>query len=169
MTIQEQIAKLQQDVTALQKQGELPPDHYHNGFDSNILSWFDIGQKTLFIRHTVYGADAATAADYSVFFIVPAPAVITAFSEVHTTAGTDVGAVTLDLEKLTGTTAPGSGVSALNATLSLKATANTVQNATVTLTASNRTLAKSDRIALKLTGTPTSLANVSTLMTLQLI
>lgn len=168
-TPEELIADLTTRVQALEKQGEMPPDHYHNGFDSNIVSWYDIGQKALFVHHTLPGIMPATAGYYSVFLIVPMACLIIGFKEVHSTAGSDAGAVTLDLEKLTGTTAAGSGVSALASTLSLKATANTVQTATLTGTATNRTLAAGHRMALKLTGTPTAVANVSTLLTLQLI
>lgn len=168
-TPEEKIAELEDAIVKMQKQLADPPTHYHNGFDSNILSWFDIGQKQLYVHHTIQGVSAATAGYYGVFLIVPAPGLIVGFKEVHSTAGTDGGAVTLDLEKLTGTTAAGSGVTALNSTLSLKAAANTVQTATITFTSANKTLAGGDRLALKLTGTPTSLATVSVLLTLQLI
>lgn len=160
---------LNQRVATLEKQAALPPSHYHNGFDSNKISWIDLDQKILYMGYTLEGATPATAANYGVFLIVPAPCLVTAFREVHATAGTDVGAVTLDLEKLSGTTAPGSGSTALNATLSLKATANTVQAATITSTGLNKTLAAGDRLALKLTGTPTSVAGVSILLALQLL
>lgn len=168
-TPEEQIQELGQRVGSIEAQLKLPPTHYHNGFDSNQISYMDIYQKKLYVHHNIEGTNAATAAYYSVFFIVPVPCLVVSFQEVHQTAGTDAGAVTLDLEKLTGTTAPGSGVTALNATLSLKATANTVQAATITFTAANKTLAAGDRIALKLTGTPTALANVTILLGLQLV
>jgi hypothetical protein len=47
-------------------------------------------------------------------------------AESHTVAGTNAGAVTLDIEKLTGTQALDAGVSILSATFDLKGTANTV-------------------------------------------
>lgn len=168
-TIQEQMSDLAQRVASLEKTQQLPPTHYHNGFDSNQISWVDLYQKKLFIIHNIQGTAGATAANYAVFLIVPMPALIVGFQEVHKTAGTDGAAVTIDLEKLTGTTAPGSGVTALSATLSLKATANTVQTATITTTNANRTLAVGDRLAVKLTGTPTAVADVNVLTTLQLI
>lgn len=156
-------------MTAVQKQLGLPPSHYHTGFDSNKISWYDLDQKRLFVQHTIPGVQAATGTNYSTFFIVPMPCLVVGFREVHSTAGSDGGAVTLDLEKLTGTTAPDSGVSALASTLSLKATANTVQTATITATAANKTLAIGDRLALKDGGTLTAVASVTTLLTLQLL
>lgn len=156
--IQQQIDSLSSQVKTVQ--GQLT-SHYHNGFDSNQIAWSDLYQKKVYIRHTIYGADAATTANYGVFFIVPIACLVTAFKEVHETAGTDAGAVTIDLEKLTGTTAPGSGSSVLSSTLSLKATANTVQSATITSTSANKTLAIGDRLALKRTGTLTSVAGVT--------
>lgn len=168
-TLEQQVQQNAKDIAAIKKQFQEPPSHYHNGFDSNRVSWYDLDQKQLHIWHTIQGVNAATAGYYKVFLIVPAIALITGFKEVHGTAGSDAGAVTIDLEKLTGTTAAGSGTSALNATLSLKATADTVQAATITFTSANKTLAVGDRLALKLTGTPTAVANVSTLTTLQLL
>lgn len=165
----EQVQQVAADLEALKKRVDSPPTHYHNGFDSNQISWVDIYQKRLHVVHTVQSTNAATSTFYSTFLIVPAPALIIGFQEVHQTAGTDASAVTLDLEKLTGTTAPGSGVSALSSTISLKATASTVQTATITSTNANRTLAAGDRLALKTSGTLTAVANVTTLTTLQLI
>jgi hypothetical protein len=90
---------------------------------------------------------------------------------VHKTAGSDGSAVTLDLEKLTGTTAPGSGVTMLGATIDLKGTANTAKTATLATGSNlpNLSLAAGNRCALKLAGTPTSLANVTTLLEFQLV
>lgn len=162
-----QIEQIWQAITELQKRQT--PDHFHNGFDFSRIYWNDINQKKFYVEHTIYGADAVTAADYSTFFIAPFAVTVTDFREVHATAGIDVGAVTLDLEKLTGTTAPGSGSSVLAATLSLKATANTVQTATLTATLANRSLAKNDRLALKKSGTLTSVANVTIVTELQVV
>lgn len=88
------------------------------------------------------------------------------FREVHQTAGTDAGAVTLDLEKLTGTQNLDAGAAVLNATLSLKATINTVQTATLTDTLTSRSLARGDRLALKDSGTLTAVQNVSVIVEL---
>jgi hypothetical protein len=84
--------------------------------------------------------------------------------ESHATAGNDAGAVTLQLEKLTGTTAPGSGTALLtdnsNAGFNLKGTANTVQTGTLTGTVGSLQLAVGDRLAWKVAGTPTAVVGV---------
>jgi 3-deoxy-D-arabino-heptulosonate 7-phosphate (DAHP) synthase class II len=120
----------------------------------------------LYLAHTVYGADAAAAANYSTFFIAPIAMTVESFREVHATAGTDGAAVTLQLEKLSSTTAPGSGSNVLTTALSLKATANTVQTGSLTTTLANRALAIGNRLALKKSGTLTAVANVTVLVEL---
>ena len=84
-----------------------------------------------------------------------------AISEVHSTAGTDGGTVTLAVTKDTGTDAPGAGTTVMTGTINLKGTANTVQNATVVTTAV-ATLAAGNRLATKVTGTATALAGMAT-------
>jgi len=69
--------------------------------------------------------------------------------------------VTLQVEKLTGTTAPGSGTSLLTTAFNLKSTINTVVTGVLTPTVGAIQLAAGDRLALKLSGTPTSVANVT--------
>lgn len=91
-----------------------------------------------------------TAANYGIFFIARKPCEVLAIDEVHGTASSS-GTVTV--EKLTGTTAKGSGTTISNA-ISTSSTANTVQNAT--LTASAKQLAIGDRLAIKSGGTLTS-------------
>jgi len=87
---------------------------------------------------------------------------VTACYEVHGTLGTNGSAVNVNLEKLTGTTAPGSGTQLLtdntNAGFDCKATINTVQTGTLTSTAADLTLAAGDRLGLNFTGTVTALA-----------
>ena len=164
----QQVTDLQGRVGTLENRMDT---HYHGGFESTLVKWSNISQRKLHVEHTIYGATAATAANYNVVFIAPYACLLTVFQEVHTTAGTDAGAVTLDLEKLTGTTAPGSGVTMLGATVDLKGTINTVKTATLASGANlpNLSLAAGDRAALKLTGTPTAVANVTTLLEFQLV
>jgi hypothetical protein len=64
---------------------------------------------------------------------------------------------TLTVEKLTGTTAPGSGTVLLTGTLALSGTANTVANGTLIATVASLTLAIGDRIGIVIAGTMTSL------------
>ncbi len=117
--------------------------------------------STFTVVETLQGAAAATAANYGIFFIAPFACEVVSVREVHTTAGTDAGAVTLDVEKLTGTTAPDSGVSVLSATINLKGTANTVQAPALTGTTANKQLAAGDRLALKDAGALTAVAGVA--------
>lgn len=162
-----QIKALWDAVKQLQ-QNPVLVDHYHTGFDASRVNWIDINQKRIHVLHTIYGTDAATAANYSAFFITPLACVVNDFREVHTTAGTDGGAVTLQLEKLTGTTAPGGGLAILATALNLKGTANTIQTASIISTA-NRSLAKNDRLALLKSGTLTSVANVTVMLELLVV
>lgn len=161
------IQQLQQQISALERKivmmenDRIKFDHGHTGFDFSRVEYKDIAKKEIYINHTLYGTAAATAANYGVIFIAPCPCVLKKFSEVHQTAGSDAGAVTLTLEKLTGTTAPDSGAVMLSSALSLKTTANTVQDGTPTLTLANRTLAIGDRLCLKDAGTLTDVANVT--------
>lgn len=156
-------AQLDEISSTLKKWEQEPPlqDHQHNGFDSTKIEYKDLARKKLYINHCIFGTQAATAGNYGVFCIVPVACVLTGFQEVHRTAGSDAGTVTVTLEKLTGTTAPDSGSVMLAAVLSLKATANTVQEGTLSMTLTNRTLAAGDRLCLKDAGTLTAVADVA--------
>lgn len=89
--------------------------------------------------------------------------------EVHSTAGTDAGAVTLTIEKLTGTQAPAAGQNVFKtSTFNLKAAANTVQRLTVSsltgLSAAQRAgqlLSPGDRLGFTVAGVLTTLAGLS--------
>lgn len=168
-TTEERLTAAEAGIAALQKQFAEPPTHYHTGLDSNKISWFDIDQRRLYVHHTIVGTAAATAANYGVFFIVPVTCLLVGVKEVHQTAGSDAGAVTLNIEKLTGTQALDAGAATLATALSLKATADTVQTGTITGTSANKTFAAGDRLAMDDAGTLTAVANVSILLTLQLI
>jgi hypothetical protein len=74
---------------------------------------------------------------------------------------------TLDVEKLTGTTAPGSGTSMLTGTVSLAGAANTVVAGTVHGTQATRRVTDGDRIGLKIGGTMTNLAGCAVVVTLK--
>ncbi len=122
--------------------------------------------------------DAQTAANYTHFFVADRSYSVVAITEVHSTAGTDAGTVTLQVEKLSGTTAPGSGKNMLATAFNLKGTANTPQYATLitaagsgsggsTTSGTPTNIAKGDRIAWKTSGTLTSLQNVLVTILLQ--
>jgi len=139
--------------------------HIHNGQDSQFIPFSSIKPFNEYINWTIPGASAATAANYGVIWICPANAVVKAFAEIHQTAGSSGGTVSLQLEKLTGTQAPDAGVLLLETALSLKATANTVQEGTLTTNITNNvknvSLSQGDRLCLKDAGTLTTLANVT--------
>lgn len=106
------------------------------------------------------GTTAQTAANYGHFFTAINPCEVLVVSEVHTVAGSDGGAVTLDIEKCTGTTAIGSGTSILASTFNLKSTAYTPVRKSGTGLSSARQLEAGDRLAWKTSGTLTALQGV---------
>lgn len=144
------------------------PAHTHNGTDSQPVSFSNLTNRYIIDSYTIAGTSAATAGNYSVFFLAPYNLRVLSISEVHTAAGNDAGAVSLNIEKLTGTTAAGSGTTLLSTAFNLKGTINTVQNGLFlgTLDATRYLLA-GNRLAFKLTGTPTSVANVTISLVLE--
>jgi len=122
-----------------------------------------------YVPAVLAGVAPATAANFGPFFVAPVACEVVSVREAHTTAGTDGGAVTLDIEKLTGTQAPGSGVAVLGATkVDLKGTINAVQAPALTGTAADKVLAVGDRLSLKLTGAPAVVAGLAVLVELKL-
>lgn len=95
------------------------------------------------------------------FFVANRAYTITAVRVNHGVAGSDAGAVTLDVKKATGTQAPSAGTTVLSATHNLKAVANTVVNLGLSATAANLDLAAGDRLAIDYTGVLTGVDNVA--------
>ena len=125
---------------------------------SNGTNWLYPGRtEVTFVGGT---ADAA-------FYVANRPMQIVAIREVHSTAGSDAGAVTLAVFKETTTGAPASGVTAQSGTFNMKGTANTVQAATLSATVANTKLAAGDRLSANFTGTTTALAGVVVTVTLK--
>lgn len=135
--------------------------HTHNGKDAEKVEFDNLKDKTLIITHTLVGSDAATAANYGVFFVSPVDGYVNRVLEAHATAGTDGSAVSLNIEKLEDGEALGSGDEVLETDLSLKATANTTQYGTINYIRANSALNVGDRLALKDTGTLTSVDTVT--------
>lgn len=79
-----------------------------------------------------------------------------------TVAGSDAGAVTLQLTKCTGTTAPASGTALMSATIDLKTTANTTVGGTLVTNQSTLTFSAGDRLAADVTGTTTAVDGIIT-------
>lgn len=136
-------------------------DDFVTFYQSERFDYTFLKNKVQYLNHSVYGLDAATATNYGVFFIAPFPCVVLSVRESHGTAGSDGSDVGLNIEKLTGTQALGSGVDVLSADLDLKGTANTVQEGVMTTTKINRNLLKNERLALKDVGTLTAVADVA--------
>ena len=87
------------------------------------------------------------------FFVANRSYQIKAVREVH--AVVSDGASTVEVEKCTGTQAPGSGVDIATATFDMTGTANTVLTGTLTGTAADLILVAGNRLALVYTGTST--------------
>lgn len=150
-----------ENATADQFAVSQTPFHTHNGADSQRVNFNDLVQRSEFVECFLLGSSAATAANYGVFWIAPYKCTFLGATEVHAVLGTDGSAVTLQVEKLTGTTATGSGTNLLASGFNLKATINTVQTAKLAASATTTfNLAKGDRLGLSLTGTPTSVSQV---------
>ena len=127
--------------------------------------------KTLFNKDpfcvpiTIQDTDAATAANYGVFFTASFPCEVMAISESHKTAGSDGGAVTVNVEKLTSGQALDAGVTLLSTAFNLKATANTpahVPSSSYSFVfGTARQLDRGHRLALKDAGTLTAVAHLN--------
>jgi len=127
------------------------------------------GSVPLVVTVTVPDSDAATASKYGIFFVAPFPCVLIGAYERHDTAGSDAGTVTLDIEKLTDGTAPGSGVSMLFGTFNLKGTASTYQSKTATATPANASLSTGEAMALLTSGTLTAVNHVQVTVLLKVL
>ena len=115
-------------------------------------------QQLVPVSFILPGTTAQTAANYGIFFQADRPFGVLSAVQVHATAAG--AAATLQLEKLSGTTAPGSGTALLTSTFNLNATANTPQYGSISASAGVNALNQGDRLAVKLSGTPTASANV---------
>lgn len=104
------------------------------------------------------------------FFTANYPCKVVAVKEVHSAAGTDGSAVSLQVTKDTSTNAPGAGTDLLtnntNVGFDMKGTANTVQTGALVAEAT-RTLAVGDRLSLDYAGTLTTLAGVQVTVSIQ--
>jgi len=118
-----------------------------------------------YITGVLHGTHGQYAVNYGVIFIAQCACEVVSVAEAHGVAN---GAVlTLDIEKLTGTTAAGSGTSVLLAQFDLNGTANTVVNKNYK-TLTNRTLNAGDRLALKPTATGGYVSIADVIITLYL-
>ena len=101
----------------------------------------------------------ASLADQCIFIADQAYEVAAAL-EIHSVAGSDAAAVTVDIVKDSSGTAPTGGVSVLASTFSLKATANTYQVLAASTTPSAISLAAGDRLSVNFSGVLTDVAGL---------
>lgn len=141
------------------------PFHVHDGAGSPKVSFQNLKNRNEFLHVIVQGTSAATSTNYGVFFIAPYNCVFLGATEVHSTAGSSTP--TLQIEKLMGTTATGSGINLLAFPFTLNGTANTVQTGIKAYVPStNFSLAKGDRLGLSVSGTLTNVAQVCVIIQL---
>lgn len=135
------------------------PFHTHNGSDSPSVSFQSLTNRNEYLHIIIPGTSAQASANYGVFFIAPYKCLFKGAIEVHTIAGTVTP--TLQIEKLAGTAATGSGTSLLMNPFNLAGTANTVQIAKLAnIQNTNFNLAVGDRLGLSVSGTLTTLSHV---------
>jgi len=138
------------------------PFHTHNDIDSPRISFKNIADRIHLAQVFLDGDRAATAGNYNAFFVVPFQMRFSGVTISFSALGTDGSAVTLTIEKLTSGTASGSGTVMLASTLNLKSTINTPQYGTLAaIPRSSFVLKRGERLGLKLSGTPTSVANLA--------
>lgn len=126
----------------------------------------DLFDKDPFIiQHTLVSTTAATAGNYTPFWIAPFKCEVVKIQEVHVVKGSDGSDVTLQVERLQGTETSGSGDDLLTTAFDLKETNLTVQTGTLVKT-NVRALNKDDRLGLVDTGTLTAVDNVTVVISL---
>ena len=113
-----------------------------------------------YIIHSIAGALAQTATNYGIIFITRHPIEILRITESHAVAGTNAGAVTLNVLKAGSGVAIASGVNLIASTFNLKSTADTPIVKEGVGLASDRILKENDRIGLVVSGTLTDLSDV---------
>lgn len=120
-------------------------------------------KDALIVTHPLVGTTPVTAANYGVIFPAQISCEVLAFAAVW---GTASSSGTLQLEKLTGTMAVGSGATLLSSAISTSGVANTVTHGTFLASGTARSLLRGDRLALRVGGTLTGLTDlvISTLI-----
>ena len=135
------------------------------------IKWEEIVSKDgFYITSVIPSTSATTSTNYGVFFTAFWPCEVIGVSETHDVAGTDAGAVTLQLERLKPSVASGAGENILTTAFNLKSTANTpveqsgfdfVRTPSTVDGLQPRQLDAGDRLGLKTSGVLTSVDQVS--------
>jgi hypothetical protein len=105
----------------------------------------------IFVQESLSATDASRA-----IFVANRAMILKSVKAFFSTASSSG---TLTVEKLTGTTAAGSGTALLTGTMSLSGTTNTVVSGTLISTIASLTFAAGDRLGVVVAGTMSSLAN----------
>lgn len=106
------------------------------------------------------GTSAATSTNYGRFATLKQPIQVLRIQEIHETAGSDAGAVTLDVVVVNNGSAVSTGASLLVTTFNLKSTANTLVTKQKRALTNVRTIAPTQTLALKTSGVLTAVAGV---------
>lgn len=139
--------------------------HTHNNADSPAIDFKNIRNRSEFINFDLPGSQGQTTNNWGVIFTAPYSCAVIGITEVHQTAESTATTMTVQLEKLKGTTASGSGTTLLVTPFNLKGTANTVQTGTLNTSSANTgliafNLVAGDRLGLVLTTTGSSPATL---------
>jgi hypothetical protein len=130
-------------------------EHTHNQTDGTLRI-----PKVSFVTVNLPSTTAQTATNYGLIFTATRPCFVSAISEKHTVAGTNGSPVTLQVERLQSTTALGAGTDLLATAFDLKGTAYTTQRGILAANKTTSSLSLNDSLALKVSGTLTSLEGV---------
>ena len=151
----------------------MPPSEAYGKRDVEELRiWKNEGffGVTLPVMFRQEGASAATALNYTApFFIAQRDYQLISVTERHEVAATDMGAVTMMLNKVPSGTAPASGTAMLTAGLSLKTTANTNQSGSLVTTAGGLLVPRGYALSFVTTGTLTDVQGVTASLILKAV
>lgn len=134
------------------------------------LKWEEIERKDgFYIVANLFDTQPQTAVNYGLIFTARHPCEVLVISEVHGTAATGGGSGALQVEKVTSTTAKGSGSNLLGTAFDLTATANTVVFKTGQDLTTSRGLVQGDRLAIKSSGTITAIKDLQVSIYLKML
>ena len=150
--MEKDILQLNKDLKSFKEEYQ---EHYHGGIDGTVKLL-----QTSFITFNLPSTAAQTAANYGLIFTATRPCFVKAISEKHTIAGTDAGAVSLQVERLQDTTALGAGTNLLETAFNLKGTAYTTQRGVLASLKTTSALNLGDSLAVKTSGVLTTLQGV---------
>lgn len=168
MAKQDLNATIQQQIAANTSGGRFgynwTPTHSHTGLDSPRVSYLDLEQRQFTATSVVFGASAATAANFGPFWIAPFDCSIQEMQQAHSSNGS---AGTLFVEILRPGQASGGGTAVVSFDMTVGA--NQVATSTLRRSGTAKILKAGDRLSLFMSGTPTGLAQVVVTVLLQAV